>query len=304
MRITKTSALLLGLLLTCFLTAHAEGARSYISPNGHDNRPCSLQQPCRSFDGALANTDAGGEIVAVETGVYDPTTITKSITLAAAPGADVVILATAGNAVTINANGGDEVVLRGLRLGGPGKNVAGTNGVFVTIESSCCVTVNLQDCIVTGFENGVNMDVNVAGRLIVSDTVVRSNVNGIKFSAGGALSFGASIERSRLESNTVGLRLSSSNPVSVSNTVATGNITGFLADPGSSITIFHSVMTKNSTGLRTTGGTIKIAYCSVTGNNTGVSIVQGSVSSMGNNMIVDNDSDIIGGSNFTTFLPK
>src|SRR5262245_58796374 len=112
MRITKTTTLMLGMIFTCFLTAHAEGARSYISPNAHNNKPCSFNQPCSSFDGALAKTDAGGEIVALETGIYDPTTITKPITLAAARGADVVILATTGNAVTINANGGDEVVLR------------------------------------------------------------------------------------------------------------------------------------------------------------------------------------------------
>ena len=71
----------------------------------------------------------------METGTYDPTTIAKSITLAAAPGADVAIRAASGNAVTINANIGDTIVLRGLRLGGPGKNVAGTNGVRVNLES-------------------------------------------------------------------------------------------------------------------------------------------------------------------------
>ena len=57
----------------------------------------------------------------METGIYDPTTVTKSITLAAAPGADVAIRVTTGNAVTVSANAGDLVVLRGLRLGGPGK---------------------------------------------------------------------------------------------------------------------------------------------------------------------------------------
>jgi hypothetical protein len=121
--------MMMGLLLACLSfvsTARADGARSYISPSGSDNRPCSRNQPCRTFDGAMAKTDAGGEIVAMETGTYDPATITKSITLAAAPGADVSIRATAGSAVTVNANTGDTVVLRGLRLGGPGKNVVNT----------------------------------------------------------------------------------------------------------------------------------------------------------------------------------
>lgn len=85
MRITKATVMTMGFLLTCltFVTpAHAQGARSYISPSGSDNRPCSRNQPCRTFDGALAKTEAGGEIVAMETGTYDPTTITKAITRA------------------------------------------------------------------------------------------------------------------------------------------------------------------------------------------------------------------------------
>ena len=87
MRITKAPVMIMGLLLTCltfFSTARADGARSYVSPSGSDNRPCTRTQPCRTFDGAMAKTDAGGEVIAMETGAYDPTTITKSITLGAA----------------------------------------------------------------------------------------------------------------------------------------------------------------------------------------------------------------------------
>jgi hypothetical protein len=106
---TKLTLMIIGLLFSCFTfveVAKAEGARSYIVPSGSDNRSCSRSQPCRTFDGALAKTDEGGEIIALETSTYDPTTITKSITLTAAPGADVVIRATSGNAVTLNLNQG------------------------------------------------------------------------------------------------------------------------------------------------------------------------------------------------------
>ena len=125
MKTTKLTVLIMALMLTCVFTstALADGARSYISPSGSDNRPCTRTQPCRTFDGAQAKTDAGGEIVAVDTGSYDPTTVTKSITLAAAPGADVAIRANTGSAVTVSPNVGDTVVLRGLRLAGPGKGV-------------------------------------------------------------------------------------------------------------------------------------------------------------------------------------
>src|SRR5678815_3258328 len=114
MKTTKVTVMAMAFVLACLsfaTTARADGARSYISPAGSDNRPCTRNQPCRSFDGALAKTDAGGEIVAMETGAYDPTTIAKSITLSAAPGADVAIPVTTAAAVTITVSPGDIVVL-------------------------------------------------------------------------------------------------------------------------------------------------------------------------------------------------
>lgn len=308
MRITKATVMIMGLLLTCLSfvsTARADGARSYISPSGSDNRPCSRNQPCRTFDGALAKTDAGGEIVAMETGTYEPATITKPITLAAAPGADVAIRATTGNAVTINGNTGDTYVLRGLRLGGPGKNVAGTNGVLVNIASpSCCISVSLENTIVTDFEEGVEMNIGVAGRLLVSDSVFRSNKTGINFSAGGTEAHGAAVERSRFERNDVGIVTSTGNPITVSNSIASGNGVAFQANPGGKLDIFQSVITKNATGVDANGGVVRIGYSSVMGNSTGVAAGGGIVHSMGNNMIVSNDIDISGAINFSTFLPR
>jgi len=299
--------MMLGLLLTCLTfisTARADGIRSYISPSGSDNRPCSRNQPCRTFDAALAKTDAGGEIIALETGTYDPTTITKSITLAAAPGADVAIRATAGNAVTVNAGTGDTVVLRGLRLGGPGKSVVGANGVLVDISSpTCCISVHVENTIITDFEEGVQMNLGVGARLIVSDSLLRSNKTGINFSVGGAEANGASIERTRFERNDIGLLAPSGNSISVSNSTVAGNGTGIQTD-GGKVDLFQSVITKNATGIRTNSGSVRMSYCSVTGNSSGVSTGGGIVNSMGNNMIVNNDIDIAGSNSFVTFLAR
>ena len=308
MRIIKATFMMMGLLLTCLTfvsTARADGARSYISPSGSDNRPCTRNQPCRTFDGALAKTEAGGEIVAMETGTYEAVTVTKSITLAAALGADVGIRTAAGNAVTVNANIGDTVVLRGLRLGGPGKNVAGTNGVLVNLESpSCCISLHLENTIVSDFEEGVQMNIGVAGRLLVSDSVFRSNKTGINFSAGGTEANGAAIERSRFERNDTGILTSTGNSVTVSNSMASGNGVAFQANPGGKLDIFQSVITKNSTGIDANGGVVRIAYSSVMGNSMGVAAAGGMVHTMGNNMILNNDIDIGGTMNFVTFLPR
>ena len=308
MKITKAMIMTMGLLLTCLSfvsTARADGARSYISATGSDNRPCSRNQPCRNFDAALTKTDAGGEIVALESGTYEPTTITKAITLAAAPGADVAIRATSGNAVTITANIGDTVVLRGLRLAGPGKNAAGTNGVLVDIVSpNCCISVHLENSIVSDFDKGVQIDLGVASTLIVSDTVFRNNKTGVSFSVGGTESQGASITRSRFERNGVGLLAHSSNSVTVSNSALHGNGVGVQADPGAKVDVFDSTITKNGTGVESSGGFIRLASCSITGNGHGVSTDTGTVASMGNNMIINNDIDVAGTQSFITFLPR
>lgn len=308
MRITKATVMMMGLLLTCLTyvsTARADGARSYISPSGSDNRACSRNQPCRTFDGALAKTEAGGEIVAMETGTYEPTTIAKAITLAAAPGAEVNIRATAGNAVTINGNTGDTVVLRGLRLSGPGKNVPESNGVRVNIESpNCCIAVHLENLIVSDFDKGVDMQLGVAGLLIVSDTVFRSNKTGVSFSAGGVESQGASITRSRFERNNVGVLTFTGNSVTVSNSAAHGNGLAFQAATGGKLDIVDTIITKNGTGVESTGGHIRIASSTVAGNSVGVATGNGTVHSMGNNMLTNNDIDIAGAPNFVTFLPR
>jgi hypothetical protein len=291
MKTSKVTVMAMALVLACLsfaITARADGARSYISPAGSDNRPCTRNQPCRSFDGALAKTDAGGEIVAMETGSYDPTTS-----------------ATSGNAVTISGNAGDVVVLRGLRIAGPGKNTAGTAGVFFNINSpSCCVSVSIEQSIISDFDRGVQMELGVASRLIVSDSVFRANKTGINMFVGGADGNGASIERSRFESNEVGLRHFGGNSAAVSNSVASGNGVGFLTEGSGKLELFHTVATKNHTGVKADGGIIRVAYCSTTGNGTGWSISGGTIASMGNNMVVNNDIDIAGAVNLVTFVPR
>jgi hypothetical protein len=299
----------IGLLLTCLSivsTARADGARSYISPSGSDNRPCSRNQPCRNFDAAIAKTDAGGEIVALESGTYEPTTVNKAITLAAAPGADVGIRATTGNAVTVTGSVGDVVVLRGLRLTGPGKNVPGVNGVLLDITSpNCCVAVHLENSIVSDFDKGVQVDLGVAGMLMVSDTTFRNNKIGVNFRVGGAENNGGSITRSRFERNEVALSALNGNSISLSNSTVHGNGTGLQGEIGAKVDVFDSVITKNSTGVKSNGGNIRLASCSVTGNGAGVSTSGGgAVYSMGNNMIINNDIDVAGVQNFITFLAR
>ena len=66
----RTIRLALGLALFGVLsvTQASAGAstRSFVSGNGNDNNPCSPEAPCRTFAHAITQTDAGGEIIVMD----------------------------------------------------------------------------------------------------------------------------------------------------------------------------------------------------------------------------------------------
>ena len=86
--------------------------------------------------------------------------------------------------------------------------------------------------------------------------------------------------------------------------MASGNGIGFLTEGSGKLELFHTVASKNGTGVKADGGTIRIAYSSATGNGTGWSISGGTIASMGNNMVVNNDIDMAGAINLVTFVPR
>lgn len=292
MKYTKLTLMIIGLLFSCFSlveTAKAEGSRSYISPSGGDNRPCTRNNPCRTFDGALAKTDPHGEIIALETGTYDPTTITKSITLTAAPGADVVIRATTGNAVTINIAQEDIVVLRGLKLSGPGKN-SNVNGVMLA-EASRGLTF-IENSVISNFGTAVHAMPNESAQLGITDSVIRNNQIGARVQFGGAESGGAFAARTRFEGNFIGVHTSGSISFAAKECVAARNNIGFLADPNGDLVISDALVTKNTKGIEARGtGMIRVASSTITSNGTGIAS-DTFVRSMGNNMITANEVDI------------
>ena len=61
--------------------AYALANRTFVSGTGSDANPCSLAAPCRSFQGALAQTSPGGEIAVLDTAGYGAVTIGKAISM-------------------------------------------------------------------------------------------------------------------------------------------------------------------------------------------------------------------------------
>lgn len=141
------AALLAGSALSLAIAgpAHALNARTWISGKGVDQANCGpVASPCRTLQYAHDNTSAGGEIDVLDPAGYGSVTITKAINIINEGGIAGVLAAAGGNAITINANYGDAVVLRGLTVEGA---KVGANGIVFIGGSS----LTIANCVVQGF---------------------------------------------------------------------------------------------------------------------------------------------------------
>ncbi len=155
-------ALSIGLLS---LTAAADPL-TYISSTGDDNNPCSRSAPCRTFKGGLSKTDANGDLIVLDSGIYGTLYINKSVRVTA-----IGVYAGTGqprawfdiNAATVSIGPADVVVLRGLTITGGSKALNYTSGG----------TLHIEDCTITQGEWGIAF--TGTGRLFVKDSIIRDN---------------------------------------------------------------------------------------------------------------------------------
>lgn len=171
-------------------SAHAV-QRAYVSAvSGSDSNTatgCPATAPCRWFAGAITIVDPGGEIVAMDTGAYGALTITKSISIVAAPGVYAGISVFSGNGITI-ATAGINVALRGLTINSMAASTYGihmTNGTKLTIDN--CVVSNFSSSAYAG------LFVSTAANVGVAHSTFRDNFDGMVFSKGAIASIADSV---------------------------------------------------------------------------------------------------------------
>ena len=119
------------------------------------------------FQAAIADTLAGGEVVALDSGGYGTFSVGKSLTVAGAPGAHVAVTAFTLTGITVNAGAADSIVLRNLYVTGLG----GLTG----IDFLAGAKLALDSVTVTGFSsNGLEATATGAD-LFVHDRTFRGN---------------------------------------------------------------------------------------------------------------------------------
>ena len=146
---------------------------TYISSTGDNANPCSRTAPCRTFAGALSKTDANGDLVVLDSGVYGPLYINKSVRVTA-----VGVYAGTGLAVTsvaaiVSIGPSDVVVLRGLNITGTYSGGDFWNYWNPAIDYTTGGTLHVEDCTIENGNAGIAF--RGAGRLFVKDSIIRGN---------------------------------------------------------------------------------------------------------------------------------
>jgi hypothetical protein len=288
-------------LWTAAGTAQAQANRTFVSGHGSDSNPCSLSAPCRSFAQALTQTNAGGEITILDPAGYGSVTINKSISIVNdGVGEAGVTVTSHTDAIDVSIGANDVVNLRGLTLVGGG---VGTYGILFSNLGA----LNIQNCAVRGFFDGIEVVPAGTAALNVSDTIV-SNITatGIAVQPVGGGTVAAAFNRVQtIGASNTGFLMDGSGAtgalnVTIANSAATNNVnTGVAAQSltGKALTqlmVSNSVVSNNGTGIFETGAnsTTYLAQTKLAGNTTAFTVTNnGALFSFDDNDVKSNGTD-------------
>ena len=275
--------------------AQAQATRTWVSGVGDDVNPCSRTAPCKTWAGAISKTAACGEIDALDPGGFGAVTITKSITLDGT-GTFASTLASASNGITINVAATDFVTIRGLSINGSGANCSfGLSGI--TVVNTGPKDVNIEDCVIAHFTNGVNVNVTSTTQLNIRNTVIRENSgDGVVVSTSSGQAKGSFVNSS-FNGNGNGLHAGHSARLSADHCTFAGNSgDGILADGSTGVANITNSGIFNNAGNGVdggSGGVVRINNCDIYGNSGSGALVAGGgeVDTWSNNRIFANGID-------------
>jgi len=276
------------------VNAFALNNRSAVSVNGSDLNPCTTTSPCRSFGAALAQTNPGGEVIALDSGGYGSFTAAQAVTVSGAPGFHAAITAPAGNGITVSAGPADAVFLRNLVIIGAG----GSNGIDVQSAAS----VHIVNCLVRGFTSGSGVFIEGPGAETEIDHLfAQGNATGVGINA-AALTRDR-ITNSQIDDNmTAGIDAQNDVRAVVSDTSLSGNAIGVRVQSTlqttADVTLDHCIIAANGVGIFASNPDINLRavvrlYGNVISYNVGTGILLSAATAFtyGNNAFSANNPD-------------
>ena len=277
--------------------ASAQSTRTWVSGTGDDINPCSRTAPCQTFAGAIAKTNAGGEINCLDAGGYGTVSITKSITIDCTGTLGAILVPSGALGVFIN-GAGINVVLRGLAINGGPPGSSGVNGVVFVQGASLTIIdsfiMNFTSTASVDPANGIQFFPSTPAELKVVNTVITNNRVGILVRPTSTTSGSANVALDRVTVATniaEGLRIATVNNSGpgvfavVTNSAFTGNGTGIaLVTPAGTnfavAKLVNSTVSSNTgVGVLANGPTVRadVSGSTITNNGTGVLAINGSI---------------------------
>lgn len=266
------------MLLFAIGPVQAQLTRSYVARTGSDGNDCSQATPCGSFATAIANTNASGEVNAVDSGNYTSFTVSKSLIVKANGGVAAVTPFSAG--VTVSAGANDVVILSGLEIN------AFSNGGTLGIRIVSAREVHIIDChIFGGSQAGIRDERTGSGSvLVVRNTHIHDSSVGVALSGSNIR---ATLDNVHANSNSYGIAMVTNNSMNVNRSVFTGNRSaGVEADPGARLLIENSVINNNLGAGVASSSSVVLDNTSVLYN--GGAGISGPAYSYGNNRVGGN----------------
>lgn len=295
--------------------ALAQVPQTFVSArNGNDAGTCStVTAPCRTATYALTQVKTGGQVLIVDSGKYDSQlTITKDVTIAAAPGVAAVF----SRAVPVSSlfgfnygsscSGGGvsgachKLTLRNLIFDG--------QGVTQYVMMATSVKLLVEDCTFAGFDFGVR--ISESGLYQFKNCVFRNLQNAILVVAepsasqpiirlvveGGRFEFlsisGIAMSTPTQEKNQSAIKLTLRDALFNDAGIAIQSIVGI--DGTITTDLERCEITNSSLAILSlnSGSTVRVSNSTIVGNVTGLSFgANGLLLSRGNNTIEGNDYD-------------
>lgn len=316
---SRFSTLITAIIAACAMLwsapAAAQATRTWISGVGDDANPCSRTAPCKTFQGAISKTAAGGEINCLDPGGFGSLTITKSISLIC-DNTESGVLVAATNAFIINSTTA-VVTISGFDFEGLGQTgVAGVNGIYILDAA----VVHIRNTRIRGFRNGYGINFqpqNANSQLFVDNVTISESggsatptaSGGINISPAAGRTANATITNSQIVDNTnVGIRADTTGIVgsvinaSVDRVTLSNNGVGILAKAPNGTGTVKLMLTDSQITLNAGQGLIangtatsanaRVGNTTITNNGTGILVLSAAkVWSYGDNRLDGNTTD-------------
>jgi len=282
-------------------------ARSWVASGGRDSNPCTRQAPCATFAKAFTQTSTGGQIDVVDSGMYSPLTITRSVTIKAVGVLAGIRPQMANDGITIDcADPTCRVVLSGLDLYGSANSASTVDGVDILSAGA----VRIQHSRFAQFPDaGIRFGpTNPESVLSIADSTVSDNIPAtVSDTNAGSTTPPSNNPPWGLLVTPAGVAGGGSTPlytVTIRRSSFDDNSTGIgvFADPAQAVTVnlSHSeVADSYGYGIFTAGlggATVRLNANDITDNSVGLGIAGGGtpgdhIDSFGNNNISGNTVD-------------